>query len=98
MSTNSKKKIGLGTWAWGNELFWEYKKNADKELKDTFIEAIKRGFSIVDTADSTIISEIPALSVFPILLFSSIITSICKLLFLNKIDFGLFFSPLKPTN
>ena len=44
------------------------------------------------------ISEIPALSVFPILLFSSIITSICKLLFLNKIDFGLFFSPLKPTN
>jgi len=52
MGTNSKKKIGLGTWAWGNEFFWEYKKNADLELRDTLKEAIKRGFSIIDTADS----------------------------------------------
>jgi len=52
MNINFKKKIGLGTWAWGNELFWDYKKNADAELKDTLLEAIKRGFSIVDTADS----------------------------------------------
>ena len=52
MSINSKKRIGLGTWAWGNELFWEYKENADIELRDTLQEAIKRGFSIIDTADS----------------------------------------------
>ena len=52
MSTNSKKKIGLGTWAWGNEFFWKYNKNADLELRDTLKEAIKRGFAIIDTADS----------------------------------------------
>ena len=52
MSINRKKKIGLGTWAWGNELFWDYKQNTDIELRDTLLEALRRGFSIVDTADS----------------------------------------------
>ena len=52
MSINRKKKIGLGTWAWGNELFWDYKQNADIELRDTLLEALRRGFSIIDTADS----------------------------------------------
>jgi len=52
MSINSKKKIGLGTWSWGNELFWAYKKNADIQLRDTLLEALKRGYSIIDTADS----------------------------------------------
>ena len=47
-----KKRIGLGTWAWGNELFWGYKQNSDNELRDTLQEAVKRGFSIFDTADS----------------------------------------------
>ena len=47
-----KKKIGLGTWSWGNELFWKYNQNSDDELRDTLQEAIKRGFSIIDTADS----------------------------------------------
>ena len=47
-----KKKIGLGTWAWGNKIFWEYEQNADYELRDTLQEAIERGFSIIDTADS----------------------------------------------
>ena len=52
MSINRQKKIGLGTWAWGNELFWDYKQNADIELKDTLLEALRLGFSIIDTADS----------------------------------------------
>ena len=52
MVINNKKSIGLGTWAWGNELFWGYNQNADIELRDTLQEAIKRGFSIIDTADS----------------------------------------------
>ena len=52
MGLNNKKNIGLGTWAWGNELFWDYKQNADKELRDTLLEALRRGFSIIDTADS----------------------------------------------
>ena len=52
MGRNIRKRIGLGTWAWGNELFWEYKQNTDIELRNTLQEAIKRGFSIIDTADS----------------------------------------------
>jgi len=47
-----KKKIGLGTWAWGNELFWGYNQDSDNQLRDTLREGIKRGFSIIDTADS----------------------------------------------
>ncbi len=52
MNINRVKKIGLGTWAWGNELFWDYKQNADIELRYTLLEALRRGFSIIDTADS----------------------------------------------
>ena len=52
MNINRVKKIGLGTWAWGNELFWDYKQNADIELRDTLLEALRRDFSIIDTADS----------------------------------------------
>ena len=47
-----KKKIGLGTWSWGNKLFWNYNPNNDGELRKVFLEACKRGFSIIDTADS----------------------------------------------
>ena len=47
-----KKKIALGTWSWGNKLFWDYKENADEELYATFTEALKSGFSLIDTADS----------------------------------------------
>ena len=52
MNINRVKKIGLGTWAWGNELFWDYKQNTDIELRDTLLEALRRDFSIIDTADS----------------------------------------------
>ena len=47
-----KKKIGLGTWSWGNKLFWNYKVSSDEELYETFSEAINQGFSLIDTADS----------------------------------------------
>ena len=47
-----KKKIGLGTWAWGNKFFWSYKQSLDDELRQTFKEALNRGFSFIDTADS----------------------------------------------
>ena len=46
------KKIGLGTWSWGNQLFWNYKTLYDEDLLETFQEAIKRGYSLIDTADS----------------------------------------------
>ena len=47
-----EKKIGLGTWSWGNQLFWNYNASFDDELFATYQEALKRGFSFIDTADS----------------------------------------------
>ena len=46
------KRIGLGTWSWGNKLFWNYKSANDDELRETYNEALKRGFDLIDTADS----------------------------------------------
>ncbi len=47
-----KKRIGLGTWSWGNKLFWNYKSANDNDLGETFNEALQRGFDLIDTADS----------------------------------------------
>ena len=47
-----KKKIGLGTWSWGNKFFWNYSVSSDEELYETFSEALNQGFSFIDTADS----------------------------------------------
>ena len=47
-----RKKIGLGTWSWGNKFFWNYKVSSDEELFETFAEAVNQGFSFIDTADS----------------------------------------------
>jgi len=47
-----KKRIGLGTWSWGNKLFWNYQSTNDDDLRETFTEAIRRGFDLIDTADS----------------------------------------------
>ena len=46
------KKLGLGTWSWGNQLFWNYQRSSDNLLFETFKEALKRGYSLIDTADS----------------------------------------------
>ena len=51
-SKKLKKRIGLGTWSWGNKLFWNYKKKNDDNLRETFNEALNRGFELIDTADS----------------------------------------------
>ena len=47
-----KKRIGLGTWSWGNKLFWNYKSTNDDDLRETYNEALRRGFDLIDTADS----------------------------------------------
>ena len=49
---NPKKRIGLGTWSWGNKIFWNYQTNNDGNLRDTFNESLKKGFDVIDTADS----------------------------------------------
>ena len=35
------KKLGLGTWSWGNKLFWNYQKNLDNELFEVYKEGYK---------------------------------------------------------
>ena len=47
-----KKRIGIGTWSWGNKLFWDYQSTNDDDLRETFNEALRRGFDLIDTADS----------------------------------------------
>ena len=47
-----KKKIGLGTWSWGNKVFWNYQTSNDEDLRETFKEALNRGFHLIDSADS----------------------------------------------
>ena len=47
-----KKRIGLGTWAWGNKFLWNYQSSNDDDLRETYKEALKRGFYLIDSADS----------------------------------------------
>ena len=42
----------MGTWSWGNRLFWNYKSENDEDLRETYNEALKRGFDLIDSADS----------------------------------------------
>ena len=36
-----KKRIGLGTWSWGNKFFWDYQISNDDDLRETYKEALK---------------------------------------------------------
>ena len=47
-----KKKLALGTWSWGNTLLWGYQPDNDKNLEETYKEALNKGFKFIDTADS----------------------------------------------
>ena len=47
-----KKRIGLGTWSWGNQVFWDYQTSDDDDLRETYKEALKRGINLIDSADS----------------------------------------------
>ena len=44
--------MGLGTWAWGNQLLWGYSKEMDGELQELFNLAVGKGVTLFDTADS----------------------------------------------
>lgn len=45
-------KIAIGTWSWGNRVLFDYDPSHDAELERAFEEAITRGVSLFDTADS----------------------------------------------
>lgn len=44
--------LGLGTWAWGNKLLWDYDEGRDPELQEVFNLAVSSGINLFDTADS----------------------------------------------
>lgn len=44
--------LGIGTWAWGDQLFWSYGKDYSKdELQDAFKTALEAGVNFFDTAE-----------------------------------------------
>eukprot|EP00887_Chlorella_sp_A99_P007935 scaffold12.g7935.t1 len=44
--------MGLGTWAWGNQLLWGYSEDMDGELQQVFNTALAAGVNLFDTGDS----------------------------------------------
>ncbi len=45
-------EIGIGTWAWGDRLFWGYGGNyQDSDIKSAFEYCVAAGFSFFDTAE-----------------------------------------------
>ncbi|MBD2089360.1 aldo/keto reductase [Microcoleus sp. FACHB-1515] len=48
----STAPLGIGTWAWGDKLFWNYGKDYDEnQLRDAFNTAIEAGITLFDTAE-----------------------------------------------
>ena len=44
--------LGIGTWAWGDNLFWSYGKDySDDQLQEAFNTAIDAGITLFDTAE-----------------------------------------------
>jgi aryl-alcohol dehydrogenase-like predicted oxidoreductase len=44
--------LGIGTWAWGDTLFWGYgKEYGEEQLRDAFQQAIAAGVNFFDTAE-----------------------------------------------
>ncbi|MEW6502448.1 MAG: aldo/keto reductase [Chloroflexota bacterium] len=45
-------EIGIGTWAWGDRIFWGYGSGySDRDLKEVFELCYQRGFTFFDTAE-----------------------------------------------
>jgi aryl-alcohol dehydrogenase-like predicted oxidoreductase len=44
--------LGIGTWAWGDKLFWNYgKEYGEKQVEEAFIASIEAGITFFDTAE-----------------------------------------------
>lgn len=44
--------LGIGTWAWGDNLFWTYGKDyGAPEVKSAFDSAVNAGITLFDTAE-----------------------------------------------
>jgi aryl-alcohol dehydrogenase-like predicted oxidoreductase len=48
----SLSSLGIGTWAWGDRLFWGYGSDyGEKELEKAFAASIASGVTFFDTVD-----------------------------------------------
>ncbi len=52
VSAPESPRIGVGTWAWGNQLLWGYDPAQDGALRQCFHRAVALGLHFFDTADS----------------------------------------------
>ena len=52
VSAPASPRIGVGTWAWGNQLLWGYDPGQDGTLRQCFHRAVALGLHFFDTADS----------------------------------------------
>jgi aryl-alcohol dehydrogenase-like predicted oxidoreductase len=44
--------LGVGTWSWGDSLFWDYgKAYGDNEVRDAFNQSLEAGLRLFDTAE-----------------------------------------------
>ena len=44
--------LGVGTWAWGDPLFWAYGKNfGESDISDAFQASLSAGITFFDTAE-----------------------------------------------
>ncbi len=44
--------LGIGTWAWGDKLFWNYGNNyTESQVKEAFMAAVEAGVTFFDTAE-----------------------------------------------
>jgi aryl-alcohol dehydrogenase-like predicted oxidoreductase len=44
--------LGIGTWAWGDKLFWTYGKDyGESQVKAAFLRAVELGITLFDTAE-----------------------------------------------
>ena len=51
LSGNRIKRLGVGTWAWGDQLFWGYNSSMDESLQAAYDESIAQGVTLFDTAE-----------------------------------------------
>lgn len=45
-------EMGFGTWQWGNQLLWNYDKDSDEEIYQSYMRLRDQGATLFDTADS----------------------------------------------
>ena len=43
--------VGVGTWAWGDTLYWQYKDEDEKDAQEAFTASVDAGINFFDTAE-----------------------------------------------